>query len=54
MNSKEKNKLGGMLIVAGVLIGVGVGLYYGRPDVGVLVGIGSGFLTAVVLHLVKK
>jgi hypothetical protein len=35
---------GGFLIPAGLFIGLGAGLLVGRPDVGVLVGLGAGFV----------
>ena len=41
---KEDRDVGGLLIPAGLFIGLGIGLLVGRPDVGVLAGLGAGFL----------
>ena len=35
---------GGLLFVGSLMTGLGFGLYYGRPDVGVLIGLGVGFV----------
>jgi hypothetical protein len=41
---REQRDVGGLLIPAGLFIGLGIGLLVGRPDVGVLAGLGAGFL----------
>jgi hypothetical protein len=38
------NELGGIGFVAGLFIGLGSGMAFGRPDVGVLIGLGIGFI----------
>jgi hypothetical protein len=44
MHCREDRDVGGLLIPAGLFIGLGIGLLVGRPDVGVLAGLGAGFL----------
>lgn len=49
MMSKEKSKsksdnVGSFVFVGPLMIGVGLGIYYGQPAVGVLVGLGVGFI----------
>jgi hypothetical protein len=46
----SKRKFEGMFIPAFILIGIGAGLLFGRPDVGALTGLGTGF---VAIGLVK-
>ncbi len=46
---REHQNVGGLFIPAGLFIGLGIGLFIGRPDVGALAGLGAGFLgTALV------
>ena len=44
----------GLFIPAGCLIGVGLGLVYGRPDAGVLIGLGAGFLLMAIIKLLQR
>ena len=49
MEKKEKNKsrsdtIGGFVFVGPLLIGIGLGIYFGQTAVGVLVGLGVGFI----------
>jgi len=39
-----KKDMSGVLIPAFLLIGLGIGMYYNQTAVGVLVGLGIGFL----------
>jgi len=41
---KENGKAGGLIFVACMFIGAGIGLALGRPDVGGAVGMGIGFV----------
>ena len=50
---KEKDP-GGLLFVGALFVGLGIGMYFGRPDVGVLTGLGVGFLLMALYHLLKK
>lgn len=40
----DKYALGGLLFVGSLMLGLATGLYFGRPDVGVLGGLGIGFI----------
>jgi len=35
---------GGMIFVGALMIGIGVGIFFGNPAVGTLVGLGIGFI----------
>ena len=50
-SKKERKDLEGYAFVGPLLLCLGVGMYYGRPDVGALIGVGAGFITALVLKL---
>jgi hypothetical protein len=50
--TKKKNAIGdrsGAAFVGFLLIGLATGLLYGRPDVGVLMGLGVGFIAMALL-----
>ena len=51
---KDKDPVGSTLFVAFLLLGIGIGLYFGRPDVGVLVGLGVGFIAKAICLSKKK
>ena len=51
---KRDKDPGGLLFVGALFVGLGIGMYFGRPDVGVLVGLGVGFLLMAIYHLLKK
>jgi len=48
---KNSDETTGLAFVAFLLIGLGLGQYFGRPDVGVLVGLGVGFLAMLIVKL---
>ena len=57
MHMKEghgQRKFVGMLIPAFILIGIGVGLLFGRPDVGALAGLGTGFIAMGIAKIVNS
>lgn len=46
-NKKDKSKadnVGGLVFVGPLMIGIGLGMYYGNTAVGTLVGLGVGFI----------
>lgn len=56
---KEKKKsrsdnVGAFGFVGSLMIGIGIGLLYGRPDVGTMVGLGIGFLMFALSKLLIK
>jgi hypothetical protein len=48
LNMKKKKSrsddAGGMIFVGALMIGIGVGIFFGNPAVGTLVGLGIGFI----------
>jgi len=47
----EPKKVSNYLFLGCIILGTAAGLFYGRPDVGALAGVGVGFLVkAVYLH----
>lgn len=50
---KTKEDTSGLFIPGGLLMGIGIGLYYGRPDVGALVGLGGGFILMAFMKVFK-
>jgi len=52
MGEEKKDKeLAGLVFVACMFIGAGIGLLFGRPDVGGAIGMGVGFLLMGVLRV---
>jgi len=52
---KKKDKdPGGLFFVGSLFVGLGIGMYFGRPDVGVLTGLGVGFILMGLYYLLKK
>ena len=55
MAKKSKNeKLAGILVPAGCLIGLGIGMVYGNIAAGVLIGLGCGFLGMFITMLALR
>ncbi|RLE80389.1 MAG: hypothetical protein DRJ52_06475 [Thermoprotei archaeon] len=55
MNKEEREHVSGLVFVALMFIGAGIGLLFGRPDVGGAIGMGLGFLAMAILryHRIK-
>jgi len=51
---KKKDNPGNYMFVGALFVGLGMGMYFGRPDVGVLLGLGVGFLLLAFYHLFSK
>jgi len=47
--TKKKDSKAGLAFVGCLMLGLGTGLYFGRPDVGVLIGLGVGFIAMAIL-----
>lgn len=45
---KQLKKMGDYLLVGFMLIGTGIGFYFGRIPIGVLIGLGIGFVLKAV------
>jgi hypothetical protein len=53
-NKKKSDTVGGLVFVGPLIIGLGLGIYYNQTAVGVLVGLGVGFiLFGLVKALIK-
>jgi hypothetical protein len=57
MDTKEKSKsdtVGGLFFAGPLMIGLGLGIYYYQPAVGVLVGLGVGFIAYGLVKALMK
>lgn len=54
MKKRKKEDLAGGFFVGPIVLGIGIGLLYGRPDIGVLVGLGVGFILYATIKIIKK
>jgi len=57
MKKREKSKsdtIGGFVFVGPLLIGIGLGIYYNQTAVGVLVGLGVGFILFGIVKALMK
>jgi len=55
--SKEKSKsdtAGGLVFVGPLLIGIGLGIYFNQTAVGVMVGLGTGFILFGLVKALMK
>jgi len=50
MATGQESRIGGLVFVACMFIGAGIGLFFGRPDVGGCLGMGIGFLIMAFLR----
>ncbi|MFC1775093.1 hypothetical protein ACFLZN_02140 [Nanoarchaeota archaeon] len=49
---EHQHKVGGLLVLAGLFIGIGVGMILQQTVASALIGLGGGFLAAFIAHLV--
>lgn len=57
MNKEEKSKadtVGGFVFVGPLMIGIGLGIYFNQTAVGVLVGLGVGFILYGIVKALMK
>ena len=57
MDKKEKSKsdtVGGLVFVGPLMIGLGFGIYFNQTAVGVLIGLGVGFIAFGVVKALMK
>lgn len=47
-------EVGGIAFVGSILIGVGLGMYYGQTAVGSLLGVGVGFILMAIFRAVFR
>jgi len=50
MQSDERHSRAGLIFVACMFIGAGIGLIFGRPDAGGAIGMGFGFLLMALIR----
>jgi hypothetical protein len=53
MEGEKQHNSPGLVFVACMFIGAGIGLLFGRPDVGGCIGMGIGFLMMGIIHTKK-
>ena len=53
LNNGEEKHFSGLIFVACMFIGAGIGLIFGRPDVGGCLGMGIGFLLMGLIRAKK-
>ena len=49
-----EKKLGSLLVLAGLFIGIGIGLAIDKTAVGTLIGLGVGLLASYIAEIVRK
>jgi hypothetical protein len=52
--NKSPRAIGGLIFVGCMFIGGGLGLLFGRPDVGGAIGMGIGFISMALVWAVLK
>jgi hypothetical protein len=45
---------GGLVFVGALILGIGLGMYYGNTAVGTLVGLGAGFILFGIIKVLMK
>lgn len=51
---EDKNEVGGIAFVGSLFIGLGLGIKYNQAAVGVLLGLGIGFILMAILRSMHK
>lgn len=51
---KKRSKLPDLLFVAGLFIGLGLGMLYNQVAAGVLIGMGCGFIAMFIAAVIMK
>lgn len=51
---RKATTAGGMVFVGAMMIGIGLGIYYGQTAVGTLVGLGIGFVLFGLIRAFSK
>ena len=54
MAKKKRNKTAELLFVAGLFIGLGIGMLYNQVAAGVLIGMGCGFAGMFIAAVIMK
>lgn len=53
MGETKEREFGGLIFVGCMFVGAGIGLAFGRPDVGGAIGMGTGFLLMSIIRVNK-
>ena len=53
-NKSKSDTVGGLVFVGPLMIGIGLGIYYNQTAVGVLVGLGAGFILFGLIKAIMK
>jgi len=53
-NKKIKSAFSWPVYIGCMLIGTAIGILYGNPGVGILIGMGVGFISAAIIRNVKR
>jgi len=53
-NKSKSDTVGGLVFVGPLMIGIGLGIYYNQTAVGVLVGLGAGFILFGLVKAIMK
>jgi predicted histidine transporter YuiF (NhaC family) len=53
-DTKKKESIGGLMIPAGLFIGMGLGFIYGNLPAWLFIGLGAGFLGFAIVSVIEK
>jgi hypothetical protein len=48
IQNQNKNKIAGTIFIGCMFIGIGIGMYFDKMTVGVMVGMGVGFIASAI------
>ncbi|MFC1648567.1 hypothetical protein ACFL1B_03835 [Nanoarchaeota archaeon] len=51
---KKEDKVAGLAFVGFLMIGIGLGMWFGNVAIGCLIGLGAGFLAMATMYSKKK
>jgi len=50
METQSKNKIAGTIFIGCMFIGMGIGMYFDKMTVGIMVGMGVGFIASAIVR----
>lgn len=48
IQNKNNNKIAGAIFIGCMFIGMGIGMYFGKITIGIMVGMGIGFIASAI------
>jgi len=54
MTKKKSDTAGGLVFVGALILGIGLGMFYGNTAVGTLIGLGVGFILFGLIKVFMK